>query len=78
MSSKSFFSDDTIRCEKCNCELRYNKREKVWDAVELYPESRRCRIKQTDPIRYDHVPLMNVGRLWRAAKRWNERKHHVD
>lgn len=71
----SFYTDDTIRCEKCGVELRYNKIELRWDAVELYPESRRCKIRNTED--YDHIPLMNVGRLFRAARRWNDRRHHV-
>jgi hypothetical protein len=68
--------DDTVYCETCGSPLKYDRFNKRWDAIELYPDHRKCWKPKAE--QYDHVPKANVSRLLKAAKRWNERKHHVD
>lgn len=58
--------DDKIRCDRCECVLKYNKEGKIWDAVELYPESKKCWKAKLD--RHDHTPRGNVGRLLRVLQ----------
>jgi len=68
--------DETVRCEKCGSPLKYDKFFKHWRETEEYPDIAKCFNKKLQ--RYDHVPKANVSRLLRAAKRWNERKFHVE
>lgn len=56
--------------------MNYDRFKKVWVAEELYPDAAKCWKPREG--KYEHVPKGDVGRLLRAARRWNERKLPVD
>jgi hypothetical protein len=71
MGNKVERYDDEVYCRKCREALKYDRENRMWRTKYIAEGGNEYHQCWNRSLRiWDHEPKMNIGRLYRAAKRW--------